>query len=164
MEDFLNFAFYMNIAEMLLELCYTVNNMFNLDPTSVLLGVSMVTLTASATLALLVHHHPPIARILFGTLAVSLLGVVGIVIVDMMGAGVNSIVTEQTAALSLAAATHRRLLIMLPILLSTTSLFVLSVYHERIAEKHARDYRNSVSFASGISLIATIVIAIESMI
>ncbi len=133
------------------------------DPTTILLGIAMVTLTASTTLSLLVHHHSPIARVLFGTLAISFFALLGIVLVDLFGVGIQTIVTEQSAVLSLAAATHRRLLIMLPILLVGTSLFVLSVYLERIAEKHARDYRNTVAVASGISLIAIIVIAIEAM-
>ncbi len=138
--------------------------MIPLDPTTILLGCAMILLTASTTLSLLVHKNPPLARVLFGTVSVALLALLGVVAVDLFGAGIQTVVTDQTMVLSAVVATHRRLLIMLPLLLTGSSLVILGVYHERIAEKHARDYRNAVSFSTGISLIATILIAIEAMI
>ena len=138
--------------------------MIPLDPTTILLGTAMILLTASATVALLVHKHPPAVRVLIGTLAVSFLALAGVVLLDLFGAGVRTVVTDQTQLLSVVVATHRRLLVILPLLLTGSSLVMLCVYHERIAEKHANDYRNAVAFSTGASLIATIVIAIETMI
>lgn len=138
--------------------------MIQLDSTAVLLGLSMILLAASATVSLLVHRHPPAARALFGLLAVSFVALIGVVSVDLAGAGVRTVVTEDAALVSLVAATHRRLLTILPLVLVGTSLAILSVYQERVGERHARDYRNAVAFSSGLSLIAVIVIAIETMI
>ena len=138
--------------------------MIPLDPTTILLGIAMILLTASATVALLVHKHPPAVRVLIGSLAVSFLSLAGVVLVDLFGAVATPVVTDQTQLLSLVVATHRRLLVILPLLLTGSSLVILNVYQERIAEKHASDYRNAVALSTGASLIATIVIAIESMI
>lgn len=138
--------------------------MIELDPTAVLLGLSMILLAATTTVSLLVHRHPPAARALFGLLAVSFVALIGIVSMDLAGAGIRTVVTQDTALVSLVAATHRRLLMILPLVLVGTSLLILSVYHDRIGERHARDYRNAIAFSTGLSLISVIVIAIESMI
>lgn len=138
--------------------------MIPLDPTTILLGAAMILLTASATISLLLRKNPSMSSVLLGTLSVSFLAILGVVLVDLLGAGVRTVVTDQTQALSLVVATHRRLLIVLPAYLTFSSIVILAVYHERIAEKHANDYRNAVAFSTGVSLIATIVIAIETMI
>jgi len=138
--------------------------MIPLDPTTILLGAAMILLTASATISLLLRKNPAMSSILLGTLSVSFLVLFGVVLVDFLGAGVQTVVTDQTQALSLAVATHRRLLVILPVYLIFSSIVILAVYRERIAEKHANDYRNAVAFSTGASLIATIVIAIETMI
>jgi hypothetical protein len=135
-----------------------------LDPQMVLLGTAMVLLIVSATLSLLVRARPSLTRVLFGVLAVSLAALLGLVAVDLGGAASISVVADEARGLSDLAATHRRLLIMLPIILVLTAMFVISVYHERLSEKHARDYLNTVTFSSGVSLISVIVIAIDSII
>ena len=138
--------------------------MIPLDPTTILLGAAMILLTASSTISLLLRKNPAMSSILLGTISVSFLAILGVILVDLLGAGVQTVVTDQTQALSLVAATHRRLLLILPVTLTLCSVVILAVYRERIADKHANDYRNAVAFSTGASLIATIVIAIETMI
>lgn len=137
--------------------------MIPIDPTSVLLGASMVLLTVSSTLALLVHRHAPSVYALFVALAVSLACLLGIMGLDLGGAGVVTTATAEQAWMSLVVATHRRLLLILPVLLTATSLIILASHRSRIVEKSAREYRNAIAFGSGLSLIAIIVVAIESM-
>ena len=134
-----------------------------LDLPSTLLWAAVVLLAVSTTISLMIRKRPSGAHVLVGTLSVSFLALLGLVLVDLFGVVPPVVVTEQARALSLVAATHRRLLVILPVLLTGTSSVILSVYRERIAEAHAKEYRNAVSFSAGFSLIAVILIAIESM-
>lgn len=138
--------------------------MGQIDFQMILLAAAAMALTVAATLSLLVRRRPAISTALFAALGIAFAMSAAAMGYDVAGPERVVVVTEASRALSLLAATHRRLLVLLPFVLSGTSLLILSVYHERIAEKHARDYRNAVSFCAGFALIATIVVLIESVI
>jgi len=138
--------------------------MHSINFTTVLLVVSAASLTVAATLSLLVRRRPAVSTAMFAAFGLAFAALAGVMIVDVAGPDRVTVVTESMHVLSLLAATHRRLLVILPLVASCASLCVLSVYRERIAEKHARDYRNAISFCAGIGLIATIVVLIESVI
>lgn len=136
--------------------------MTSFDFTTVLLMTAVVSLAAAATLALLLRRRPALSTALFAAFGIAFAALVGSVVLDLAGPDRLTVVTESTRALSLIAATHRRLLVLLPLTLTGTSLLVLGVYHERVAEKHARDYRNVLILSAGISLISSILMAVES--
>lgn len=138
--------------------------MGSFDFTNVLLMTAVVALAAAATLALLLRRRPVLSTALFAALGIAFVALSGTVVFDVAGPDRLTVVTESMRALSLLAATHRRLLVLLPLVLTGTSLIVLCVYHERVAEKHARDYRNVLILSAGVSLIASILVAVESAI
>ncbi len=136
--------------------------MTSIDFTTVLLLATVAAFAASATLALLLRSRPALSTALFAALGIAFAALVGSVVLDVAGPDRMTVVTESSRALSLLAATHRRLLILLPLILTGTSLLILSVYHERVAEKHAREYRNFLIVSAGISLISSVLVAVES--
>lgn len=136
--------------------------MTSFDFTTVLLMTAVVSLAAATTLALLLRRRPALSTVLFAALGIAFAALAGSVVLDLAGPDRLTVVTESTRALSLVAATHRRLLVLLPLLLTGTSLIVLGIYRERVAEKHAREYRDVLILSAGVSLITSILIAVES--
>lgn len=132
--------------------------MILLDPTLAFLGVSAVLLAVSVTLSLMLRKHPSASRMLALVIAGSIAALVGVGFVRMIaGPSVAS------TAFAAVAASHRRLLFILPLVLQTTALVVVSSRHDSLTGKDAREYRNAAFVCSGLSLIAVIVIAIESV-
>lgn len=132
--------------------------MILLDPTLAFSGISAVLLAVSATLSLMLRRHPSASRVLTLAIAGSLAALVAIAFVRVVEG--PSVAPSAFAAM---AASHRRLLFLLPLILQTTALVVISSRHDGLSDKTAREYRNAAFVCSGLSLIAVIVIAIESV-
>ncbi|NBS41514.1 hypothetical protein EBS80_02540 [bacterium] len=132
--------------------------MILLDPTLAFLGISAVLLAVSVTLSLMLQKHPSASRVLTLVIAGSIAALLGLAFVRVVEGP-----TVAPSALAAIAASHRRLLFLLPLILQTTALIVVSSRHENLSDKSGREYRNAAFLCSGLSLIAVIVIAIESV-
>ena len=88
----------------------------------------------------------------------------GTVAIEFSNAATPSYTFGEFASLSEAHSTHRWLLFQLPILLVLTTLMILNVCGEKIADRNATAYRVAVTISIAISFAALLSIAFESMI
>lgn len=98
-----------------------------------------------------------------GVLFVILFLLLGTVAIEFSDAATPSYTFGEFASLSEALSTHRWLLFQLPIILTTTTLLILFVYHEKIVDRHARAYRAFVMLSMAVSFSSLIAIIFESM-
>jgi hypothetical protein len=129
-----------------------------------LLGLASASLTVGFTLSLLVRRRASVVTALFVSFGVAFAALAGAMALDVAGPERTVVVTQAMRAVTLLASTHRRLLVVLPFVSCAGALFVLSVYRERLAEAHAKDYRNVICFCAGIALISTLLTLVETAI
>ena len=135
-----------------------------LSPGVVLFVATLVVFGSVLTLTFLIGSKPSVAKPLTGGLLILLFLMLGMVAIEFSAAATPSYTFGEFASLSEALSTHRWLLFQLPILLTITSLMILNVYGERIADRHATPYRVALMLSVTVSFAALLAIAFESMI
>jgi hypothetical protein len=134
-----------------------------IHPGQVLFALTVLLFGSAFTLSLLIGSRAHVVRPLMGVLFVILFLLLGTVAIEFSAAATPSYTFGEFASLSEALSTHRWLLFQLPIILTTTTLLILSVYHEKIADRHARAYRAFVMLSMAVSFASLIAIIFESM-
>lgn len=134
-----------------------------IHPGQILFGSTVLLFGSAFTLSLLIGSKTHVVKPLIGVLFVILFLLLGTVAIEFSAAATPSYTFGDFASLSEALSTHRWLLFQLPIILTVTSLLVLSVYREKIADPHARLYRAIVMLGITISFASLIAIIFESM-
>jgi hypothetical protein len=135
-----------------------------INPGMVLFSLTLILFASALTLGFLIGSKPSVVKPLMGVLSVIFFLLLGTVAIEFSAAAAPSYTFGEFASLSEALSTHRWLLFQLPILLVLMSLMILSVYGERIAERHASSYRAAVMISLSVSFAALVVIAFEGMI
>lgn len=140
-------------------------NVFQLvSPGMVLFVATLVVFGSVFTLSFLIGSKPSVVKPLTGGLLILLFLMLGMVAIEFSAAATPSYTFGEFASLSEALSTHRWLLFQLPILLVITSLMILNVYGEKIADRHATHYRAAVMISTAVSFASLLAIAFESMI
>jgi hypothetical protein len=134
-----------------------------IHPGQVLFSLAMLLFGSALTLGLLLGSRSHVAKPLIGVLFVILFLLLATVAIEFSAAATPSYTFGDFASLSEALSTHRWLLFQLPLVLTTTALFVLLVYQERICERHARMYRAVVLLSIAVSFASLLAIIFESM-
>ncbi|MEK7620480.1 MAG: hypothetical protein AAB413_04580 [Patescibacteria group bacterium] len=134
-----------------------------IHPGQILFGLTVLLFGSAFTLSLLIGMKTHVVRPLIGVLFMILFLLLGTVAIEFSAAATPSYTLGDFASLSEALSTHRWLLFELPIVLTTTSLLILVVYHEKIADPHARLYRSVVLLSIAVSFASLIAIIFESM-
>lgn len=135
-----------------------------ISPGMILFTATLVLFASAITLCFLIGSKPSVVKPLTGVLMIILFLLLGTVAIEFSAAATPSYTFGEFASLSEALSTHRWLLFQLPILLVITSLMILNVYGEKIADRHATPYRVAVVLSIAVSFAALIAIAFESMI
>ena len=134
-----------------------------IHPGQILFGLTVLLFGSACTLSLLIGSRTRVVKPLMGVLFVILFLLLGTVAIEFSSAATPSYTFGNFASLSEALSTHRWLLFQLPIILTITSLLVLFVYHEKIADRQARLYRAVVLLGITVSFASLIAIIFESM-
>ncbi len=134
-----------------------------IHPGQILFGLTVLLFGSAFTLSFLMAAKIHVVRPLMGVLFVILFLLLGTVAIEFSAAATPSYTFGDFASLSEALSTHRWLLFQLPIVLTMTSLLVLFVYREKIADPHARFYRSVVMLSIAVSFASLIAIIFESM-
>ncbi|MBI4435292.1 hypothetical protein HY630_01340 [Candidatus Uhrbacteria bacterium] len=134
-----------------------------IHPGQILFGLTVLLFGSAFTLSLLIGSRAHVVKPLIGVLFVILFLLLGTVAIEFSAAATPSYTLGDFASLSEALSTHRWLLFQLPIILTTTALLILFVYHEKIAQPHARLYRGVVLLSIAIGFASLIAIIFESM-
>lgn len=132
-------------------------------PGQVLFGLTVLLFGSAFTLSLLIGSKARVVQPLMGVLFVILFLLLGTVAIEFSAASTPSYTFGEFASLSEALSTHRWLLFELPIVLTMTSLLILMVYREKIADAHARLYRAVVMLCIAVSFASLVAIIFESM-
>ena len=132
-----------------------------IDPASVLFGATFIFYGSALTLSFLLSAKPEVVRILTGVLMVILFLLFGTLAIEFSSAASPSYVLERSADISALLSTHRWLLFQLPIMLTLIALVILSVYQEKIVDRHAVVYRASVIVCVCVSFASLIIIGLE---
>lgn len=134
-----------------------------IDLGQVLFGVLLMCFAAAVTLTAILRR----ATFLYQPLLVALLVIEAIFIalftLDIFGYTNTYYLFESMTELSEVLMIHRWLLFQLPLLLVANAFFILLAYKERLFEKHARSYRIVFYLSILCAFVATLSIAIESM-
>lgn len=133
-------------------------------PGALLFALTVLLFGSAFTLCFLIGSKTSVIRPLIGVLYVILFLMFGNIAIEFSTAATPSYAFGEFASLSEALSTHRWLLFQLPILLTITSLVILSVYREEIAQRHATQYRTAVLISTTLSFAALLAIAFESLI
>ena len=131
-------------------------------PGQLLFGLTVLLFGCAFTLSLLIGSRGQIVRPLMGVLFCILFLLLGTVAIEFSAAATPSYTFADFASLSEALSTHRWLLFELPIVLTMTSLLILFVYREKIADRHARLYRGVVMLSIAVSFASLLAIIFES--
>ncbi len=142
----------------------SVNVLQLVSPGMVLFVTTLVVFGSVFTLSFLIGSKPSVVKPLTGGLLILLFLMLGMVAIEFSAAATPSYTFGEFASLSEALSTHRWLLFQLPILLTMTSLMILHVYGEKIADRHATPYRVAVILSMALSFASLIAIAFESMV
>ncbi|MCR4314395.1 MAG: hypothetical protein NUV84_04070 [Candidatus Uhrbacteria bacterium] len=134
-----------------------------IHPGQILFGLTVLLFGSAFTLSLLIGSRAQVVRPLIGVLFTILFLLLGTVAIEFSAAATPSYTFGDFASLSEALSTHRWLLFELPIILTMTSLLVLFVYQEKIAQRHARLYRSVVMLSIAVSFASLIAIIFESL-
>ena len=134
-----------------------------IHPGQVLFALTVLLFGSAFTLSFLIGSKTEVVRPLMGVLFVILFLLLGMVAIEFSAAAAPSYTYGSFASLSEALSTHRWLLFQLPILLTITALMILFVYHEKIADRHARLYRATVILSIAVSFASLLVIIAESL-
>lgn len=134
-----------------------------LHPGQVLFGLTVLLFGSVFTLSFLIGSKVRVVPALTLVLFVILFLLLGTVAIEFSAASTPSYTFGEFASLSEALSTHRWLLFELPIVLTMTSLLILMVYREKIADAHARLYRAVVMFSTTASFASLVAIMFESM-
>lgn len=145
-------------------LATSVNVLQLVSPGIVLFVATLVVFGSVFTLSFLIGSKPSVVKPLTGGLLILLFLMLGMVAIEFSAAATPSYTFGEFASLSEALSTHRWLLFQLPILLVITSLMILNVYGEKIADRHATPYRVAVILSIAVSFASLLAIAFESMI
>ena len=133
------------------------------DAGIILLGILLFLFGVILVLSLLLNSHPQLYRALTGGIIGLIFVLLCIVAIDLSGVR-TLFVLDEFAKLSELLSSHRYLLIQLPFILLTTAVILLLVYGEKLADKHAVIYKQSVAFSLWFSFASIILIALESMV
>ena len=134
-----------------------------IHPGQLLFGLTVLLFGSAFTLSLLIGSHVHVVRPLMGVLFCILFLLLGTVAIEFSAAASPSYAFADFASLSEALSTHRWLLFELPIVLTLTSLLILFVYREKIADRHARMYRTVVLLSIAVSFASILSIIFESL-
>lgn len=134
-----------------------------IHPGQILFALSVLLFGSAFTLSFLIGSKARVIQPLIMVLFVILFLLLGTVALEFSAAATPSYTYGAFASLSEALSTHRWLLFQLPILLTITSLFILLVYRDRIADHHAHMYRAAVLVSIAVSFASLIIITVESM-
>ena len=134
-----------------------------IHPGQVLFGLVVLLFGSAFTLSFLIGSKTEVVKPLTGVLFVILFLLLGTVALEFSAAQTPSYTYGTFASVSEALSTHRWLLFELPLILTMTALLILTVYQEKIREKHAFMYRRAVSLSIGVSFVSVLVIIVESM-
>lgn len=132
------------------------------DSGLVLFGLLLSCFGAIVALCVLLRSNPALSWILRSLLIIALLLFLGIISIDLFIARPFFAMGEY-ADLSSMFASHRVLIIQLPIVLLLSAIVSLFVYGEKISEKHACVYRQTLFVSIGASLLSVLLLAIESL-
>lgn len=142
-----------------------MDSAFMLDvihPGQVLFGLTVLLFGSAFTLSFLIGSKTRVVPALTLVLFVILFLLLGTVAIEFSAAATPSYTFGDFASLSQALSTHRWLLFELPIILTTTSLLILWVYRERIADPYARLYRAALIISIAVSFASLVAIIFES--
>ncbi|MBI4591831.1 hypothetical protein HY733_00040 [Candidatus Uhrbacteria bacterium] len=134
-----------------------------IHPGQMLFGLTVLLFGSAFTLSLLIGSKAQVVPPLIGVLTVIVFLLLGTVAIEFSRAATPSYTFGLFASLAEALSTHRWLLFQLPLVLTITSLFILFVYGEAIAERHARLYRSVVMLCLAISFASLVAIIFESL-
>lgn len=134
-----------------------------IHPGQILFGLTVLLFGSAFTLSLLIGSRTQVVRPLIGVLFTIFFLLLGTVAIEFSAAATPSYTFGDFASLSEALSTHRWLLFELPIVLTMTSLLILFVYREKIADRHALLYRSVVMLSIAMSFASLLVIIFESM-
>lgn len=133
------------------------------SPGALLFALTVLLFGSAFTLCFLLRSKASVVRSLTSVLLVILFLMLGTVAIEFSAAATPSYTFGALESLSQALSTHRWLLFQLPILLTMTSLMVLVVYREHMAERHADVYRTAVVVSTTLSFASVLLIGVESM-
>lgn len=133
-----------------------------INPGEILFFAALILFGCAFTLSFLISSKPSVIPALKVVLSIILFLLLGTVAIEFSQAATPSYTFGEFASLSEALSTHRWLLFQLPIILVITSLMILWVYKERIADSHAQLYRSSLMIAIAVSFASLLAIAFES--
>lgn len=134
-----------------------------IHPGQILFGLTVLLFGSAFTLSLLIGSRAHVVRPLIGVLFAILFLLLGTVAIEFSAAATPSYTFGDFASLSEALSTHRWLLFQLPLVLTMTSLLVLFIYREKIADAHARLYRSVVMLSIAVGFASLVAIIFESM-
>ena len=137
---------------------------FFLEPGALLFGCLLMLMSAALTLSFLVKLSSSITNALLGFLILIHVTLVGILAFDLVGSVTNVYVDTSTGVISELFATHRWLLIQIPILFTMIAILLLAVCHGHEKESHAKTYVFAMQFCMFMSFLTVLVIGYESLI
>lgn len=134
-----------------------------MSPGSVLLTAILVFYGSAFTLSFLIGCKPSVVKPLISVLWIILFLMAGMVSIEFSSAASTVYTSEEFLSLSEALSTHRWLVLILPIVLTVTNLFVLHVFQNCIAEKHASIYRTSILVCVAVGFASLVLFAFEKL-
>jgi len=134
------------------------------EPGVLLFGALLVLFGASAVFAIQLKSDARGAHTLFVLQFLSFLCLLGIAFIDLSGLGAPLRALGTTGDLSETLATHRALLVQVPLMLTFTNLLVLLVFHGHMHEPFSHAYRRFARAGVFISFACLLLIAFESLI
>jgi hypothetical protein len=132
-------------------------------PGQVLFALTILLFGSAFTLSFLMGSKTEVIHALVGVLFLILFLLLGTVAIEFSAAATPSYTFGNFSSLSEALSTHRWLLFQLPVVLTMTSLLILGVYREKIADRHARLYRVTVMLSIAVSFASVLAISFESI-
>lgn len=133
------------------------------EPGTLLFGILLMVMTAAVVLAWVAPSLKSATPYLMATLILTEILLLGILAFDFANTVNHVFVDQAIKALSDTLATHRWLIIQLPLLLIPLSCILLATTKDHLNEKHAKTYLRAMQAATTLSFMVLILIGWESL-